>query len=148
MLSWDLMVGSQNSQIWCYLTLLLLLKKSETVSFWEDLELSWETATDTPLCIFSVSLGLGKDRSDPNKVISPVQGLTSQRRTHACRSPGRTLWILPSKQNSKREMGVVTFVIHSVSEVHLFALFCWTEEPQVHSVKLNLNISILYFHTD
>lgn len=54
----------------------------------------------------------------------------------------------PLSKIAKREMGVVTFVIHSVSEVHLFALFCRTEEPQVHSVKLNLNISILYFHTD
>lgn len=45
-------------------------------------------------------------------------------------------------------MGVIKFVIYSVSEVHLFALFCLTEEPQVHLVKLNLNIFILYFHTD
>ena len=50
-----------------------------------------DTATDTPLSIFSVSLGLEKDRSDPNRVISPVQGLTSQGRTHACRPPGRAL---------------------------------------------------------
>lgn len=80
-------------------TLLCCWSKSETISLWEDLESFWKTATDTPLPIFSVSLGLGNDRSDSNGVISPVRGLTSQGKTHACQSPGRALWILPSKQN-------------------------------------------------
>lgn len=52
------------------------------------------------------------------------------------------------KQNGKREIEDFRQVIYSVSETRLPGLFCQTGKPQVHLGKPNLNISILYFHTD